>query len=70
MAQRAEGGGVRGLAGEGRGWAWGGGALRGGRLHLRPLPSLPLRQYGHTQVIALLENAADIAAQVGPSTYT
>ena len=45
-----------------------------------PLPSLPRRQYGdtalhmatiegHTQVIALLENAAAVAAQVGPSTY-
>ena len=45
-----------------------------------PLPSLPRRQHGdtalddakakgHTQVIALLENAAAIAAQVGPSTY-
>ena len=54
-------------------------SLRGGRLHLRPLPSLPRRQDGdtalddakkkkHTQVIALLENAAAVAAQVGPST--
>ena len=44
-----------------------------------PLPSLPRRQEGetaldwakrngHTQVIALLENAAAVAAQVGPST--
>ena len=28
------------------------------------------QEWGKTQVIALLENAADIAAQVGPSTYT
>ena len=45
-----------------------------------PLPSLPRRQdgytaldhakrEGHTQVITLLENAAAVAAQVGPSTY-
>jgi hypothetical protein len=27
------------------------------------------KRKGHTQVIALLENAAAIAAQVGPSTY-
>ena len=89
---------MRGVGGEGQGWAWGGGALRrrrtapprrpqpparslcGGRLHLRPLPSLPRRQsgntaldkakvQGHTQAIALLENAAAIAAQAGPSTY-
>ena len=55
-------------------------SLRGGRLHLRPLPSLPRRQWGstaldrakangHTQVIALLENPTAVAAQVGPSTY-
>ena len=45
-----------------------------------PLPSLPrwqngdtaldnAKSQGHTQVIALLENAAAITAQVGPSTY-
>ena len=50
-----------------------------------PFPSLPRRQNGdtalkdakynpfkkegHSQVIALLENAAAVAAQVGPSTY-
>ena len=54
-------------------------SLRGGLLHLRPLPSLPRRQFGYTaldyakrkgrtQVIALLENPAAVAAQVGPST--
>ena len=47
---------------------------------LPPLPSLPRWQdgdtalddakyKGHTQVIALLKNAAAVAAQVGPSTY-
>ena len=53
-------------------------SLRGGRLHLRPLPSLSRRQdgntaldlakrKGHTQAIALLKDPA-VAALVGLST--